>query len=1349
MDRSMRLSFVALCLLVSVSLAVERDPKPPPLPFLHASFEDSLDATMQGGLRAGKWGVKGGQPQFRAEGIRGKALLIQRNGEAVAYTGPGTLPADAWTISFWVKGIDGASWHHRGIPGEDGTTTGVSHFQLLQMFGAKGWTRLYKYGPYARIFLLTQLKTPGGGKTTKKMWQPKYHEQTWHQHAIVWRRGRGSELFLDGRKVGADVSHEAITDVTLFRLGQTFGDETQKRLVDELIIREKALAANDLFREYLTVGRFRTPQLMRIRQTLKPIIVDGTISPDEWRAASVTMIQIDSATVCPGDTRTRLYASYDSENLYLAMRSELPEDALRHIDAQLLHGFVRAMVTTRDGDMSEDDTLTFEFMPDQNDETVQVLRCNGTSTRADWRAPEGGQPDHAWNPEWQVKCRSGMDGWVAEIAIPFAALGVNPPKPRTVWGMNATRQWRRLKKAADVWSWGERERDPDTGDVSPTARLGKLVFGGPAAVAIQLEQLGALEEGKADIRLRLTTTEAPGPIRVTVGTEQGTLHQDEFAMGPNAARPWSFAADLTQQAASLMVLDVSSADGKTAYYHLEVPFYVAQQLEMTAKHYPTRRELLVQWLVRQPDVPLEQLRCSFNVVGPDAKVMLPPLVVPPPLPAEGARTVDVGELPVGDYTVVGRVLDGDRVVAEKRLPLSIKPLPDWLGNTIGISADVPPPWTPVGVDRQADTVHVWGREATYRAQLFPKRLTTRARNILARPMSIEVEHGGTASSTADGLAEADWQSVSKTEVTCRRTVTAGPVRITAETTTEFDGFTWLRLTIAPLTRSANVDGLRFVVPLRQEWAELYNPYDYACRLTGVLPEEGFKGTMRPIWLGNHEGGIQVIAETSRTWKVEDRTQELTIVRTDDAVELQLNLIDHATKLSEPMTVEFGYIVTPVKPPPPRYRNWRVYTPRKIQWRDGKLVNNGYHLEYEKRAMADKRDIEIIDIWATGWSEPHTPSGEVHYPFPKKSVDRKRWERPLYWGGTVWSFPYMQLHNSWAESPEFRQFGHEWVSDTQREHVFASDSDPNARAVSVCQGARSYQDFVLFGLKQLYDQSNPRGFYFDVSRPIACNNTHHGCGLRSGEDGSKVAETTNFLGTRRLLRRIYTLVKQRRPDGLVFFHMSGCIAMPVYSFCDAMVDGENYTCILNRKDNRGYEKVLGLDTFAAQYNTQNNMGPVSVFLPEFQRSKAIKDDEWEQFGTQPADYIYGLLLLHDGVIWWAYIHYDQLMKLFHALDALDWSHDYEFIPYWRQAAVQLPDGVVASFYRDRRRARTLAIVMNMNDAPVSLSAGLQFDALGVQATVRPRDILHQQPCSIETGKLNVTIPAKTFRAILLE
>jgi len=178
-------------------------------------------------------------------------------------------------------------------------------------------------------------------------------------------------------------------------------------------------------------------------------------------------------------------------------------------------------------------------------------------------------------------------------------------------------------------------------------------------------------------------------------------------------------------------------------------------------------------------------------------------------------------------------------------------------------------------------------------------------------------------------------------------------------------------------------------------------------------------------------------------------------------------------------------------------------------------------------------------------------------------------------------------------------------------------------------------------------------------------------------------------------------------------------------------------------------VLSLDTFAAQYNTQNNMGPVSVFLPEFQRSGAIRDEEWEQFGTRPADYIYGLVLLHDGQLWWAYIHYPQLMKLFHALDALDWSHDYEFVPYWSQSALALPTGVKASFYCHRQAGRAIAVVMNVSEAPMPLNARLDCDALGLPGLSRARDVLHGDECALVDGALQMTVPAQTFRLVVLD
>ena len=47
--------------------------------------------------------------------------------------------------------------------------------------------------------------------------------------------------------------------------------------------------------------------------------------------------------------------------------------------------------------------------------------------------------DAAWNADWAAKVGVGDDQYVAEFAIPFAALGVAPPKPGDEWRLNVLR----------------------------------------------------------------------------------------------------------------------------------------------------------------------------------------------------------------------------------------------------------------------------------------------------------------------------------------------------------------------------------------------------------------------------------------------------------------------------------------------------------------------------------------------------------------------------------------------------------------------------------------------------------------------------------------------------------------------------------------------------------------------------------------------------------------------------------------------------------------------------------------------------------------------------------------------
>ena len=44
-----------------------------------------------------------------------------------------------------------------------------------------------------------------------------------------------------------------------------------------------------------------------------------------------------------------------------------------------------------------------------------------------------------------MKASTEEGGWLVEILVPFESLGVSPPKPGEVWGINLTRSLRGTK----------------------------------------------------------------------------------------------------------------------------------------------------------------------------------------------------------------------------------------------------------------------------------------------------------------------------------------------------------------------------------------------------------------------------------------------------------------------------------------------------------------------------------------------------------------------------------------------------------------------------------------------------------------------------------------------------------------------------------------------------------------------------------------------------------------------------------------------------------------------------------------------------------------------------------------
>jgi hypothetical protein len=891
--------------------------------------------------------------------------------------------------------------------------------------------------------------------------------------------------------------------------------------------------------------------------------------------------------------------------------------------------------------------------------------------------------------------------------------------------MNMGRIWKMLRQRTDVWAPGERV---DNQSPSLESGLGTVHFSSDPDTAVNLQQFVIKPDGHIAALLKLyNPRNAAHEITVTLSAAQKVLLQQKITLNPGESKPVDLLALPKEADGALAELTVQS--GTKVLFHQSAPLIMERVGQLALWSYPSRQQIRLGWAV-QSDADPNSLNLNVQLKDASGKVVQQSTV--PHLAAlNGSTLIDIKSLAPGNYTVNAQIENGQNVVQQQALPFEKKPLPSWLDNTLGISDTPPSPWTNVQVNKNQDAIGIWGRTYDYGGKLLPAQIINQGKPMLAAPMRIEMQSGGGTQSTDSAQADARWTKISATRATSLRDQTLGAVKLTADSYTEFDGMTWMELTAAPQSAKVLLGGLTFEIPLKTEWAKLIKPYDdYTMRQTGALPENGWKGkAMSMPWVGNGDGGIQFFLETTATW-IGSKSIEI-VPDKHGAVIMRIHLIDAPSTLDKPLHFAFGWIASPVKPAPKDSRDWR-------------LMSNPTSTEfYVRQAAALNPDIKWYLPWWLGWwwlPEKH-PGFTAGVPVPAGN-DRENAVHD-YFGVRFYGAPYSRLAEMGTANPWFAQFGDEWVPDTTK---FVPDTtvSPALRVTPVSQAARSLRDFYAWGYNRLLNEGNVHALYFDVSRALLDSNIYHGAGMPM-PDGS-IEPSLGILGVRQIFKRIYTLMKAKHPDGKIFYHMSGKVMLPIDSFCDGMIDGENYTGWLDRKNNRGYENVLSVDQFRAEYSAQNNFGPASIFLPEFERAKSITPDEWKTLGYGHADYLLGLIFLHDSNLWWIWMPETHVAQVYGAFDATGWDADWTFIPYWRQKYFSLPEGVYASLYQSPDSKKVLLVIMNTSGKEQQIDL---TTALGKSTFTSAKAVYPDQTVGREKGTFNAKIGNNNFAAFLLE
>jgi len=287
--------------------------------------------------------------------------------------------------------------------------------------------------------------------------------------------------------------------------------------------------------------------------------------------------------------------------------------------------------------------------------------------------------------------------------------------------------------------------------------------------------------------------------------------------------------------------------------------------------------------------------------------------------------------------------------------------------------------------------------------------------------------------------------------------------------------------------------------------------------------------------------------------------------------------------------------------------------------------------------------------------------------------------------------------------------------------------PQQTAYVVCY-ASHWQDFLARGIAQVMDEYDIDGVYLDgTSNPWACANVHHGCGYRT-PDGA-LRQTYPILATREMMKRIYNIVKARRPDGLVNVHQSTCMNIPALAFATSYWDGEQLSGIPRGAD---VLDLLPLDTFRTEFMGHQWGVPAELLC----------------YG-QPYTYeqAMSISLLHDVLVR-GYLGgpLEAESALWRAMDEFG-RRQAEWLPYWsnREFLQADPSTVKVSVY-NRGPLGAVLVVSNLGPLQAAAQVSLNVEKLRLPGCSQALDLLSGDRLDWDGAALRLPLGPFSFRVV---
>lgn len=637
--------------------------------------------------------------------------------------------------------------------------------------------------------------------------------------------------------------------------------------------------------------------------------IDGVIDKAEWIGASQSTPFLTTGVGAIADGAPRFFVGMTDVGLYIACQITRTSPDTKPSVAPGVWGSDAFEIHLGIKDNNE----LFSFAIDSSGRGAQGRRINKLDPR--------------WNAPWEKAARVTPTTWEAEMFVPFTSLGVAAPEEGTLWKI--------IVVSNRKTPWAEISTSSFAALLKGSYPLAELFMGGTPVRALAVGQLNASEAG-ALVEVNGPPSAATGSIALFAASSAG--------LGTKVVQDTKEGLFIPQEL-SRTIFDVAESDGMQAALSKLSPLASTDkmaaapgadlsQLQLAFKATTGNKVIAID--VQSPKGLLLRNVLTFQQKAPFTVSATPYLLIkgslgitanferlsgvapgstistilkdrasgqvvveqktPIEKPEAGSLTLD---LPLKDDQRFGRqyVLDvllrnNAATLAQVSLPIDLPARPPWLNNTIGVTPDPLPGWTPIKIE--GDKASVVMRDYQLGPSGLPAGIVSRKQPLLKGPVALSL--GGADLSwtkRAQTRAEAgvaEWTSSASTST----------VDVKLETKLEYDGLLLYTLTLTPKAGSADLKDLVLRIP-----------YDAAMATRGVnssFPE------FNPMHLvGNLETGLFWFCEWAKGWQIGKKLAMEVLPAKNGVADWLIRFIgEEGRKIDKPLSFTWGLQALPVR-----------------------------------------------------------------------------------------------------------------------------------------------------------------------------------------------------------------------------------------------------------------------------------------------------------------------------------------------------------------------------------------------------------------------------------------------------